>query len=83
MGGTDRVAESVEQGEDSSGDRRPVWVVVTGIVIAVFIAGILVMMLVGGGRHGPAQHMHPAEHDPSATMHMPPDHTPPPGMYHS
>ncbi|MFF5035564.1 hypothetical protein [Nocardia salmonicida] len=39
----------------------PRWVKVTGVVIAILVALLVIGLLVGGGEHGPGRHVSSAE----------------------
>jgi hypothetical protein len=50
----------------------PRWVKVSGIIAIVAVVLIAVMLLAGGGQHGPGRHLAPAgDHMPPAGGHAP------------
>ena len=55
--------------------RLPRWVKIAGLTIAILaILGVLMMVLLGGGEHGPGRHGN--NNTPSSDI---PSHTPPAG----
>lgn len=61
---------------DADTRRLPRWIKLTGLTIAILaILGVLIMVLGGGGEHGPGRHS-PGNEAPSNEV---PGHTPPAG----
>ena len=55
--------------ERSTPPRRPTWVKVLGIVLALAVVVTIAVMVLAGGEHGPGRHL-PGGNDPAG-------HTPP------
>lgn len=66
---TEEPEVSADRVERSTPPRRPTWVKVFGIVLALVVVAVVVMALAGGGEHGPGRHL-PGGGDPAG-------HTPP------
>lgn len=62
-----------QHGETTVG--APRWVKVSGVVALIIVGLLVVMLLVGGGNHGPGRHTEGGEDAPRGVT----DHTPPEG----
>ncbi len=67
----------------------PRWVKLVGIIALVLVLLVGIMLVVGGGKHGPGRHSPSGDgggQAPPADRHAPPegdgDHKPPPGVRH-
>jgi hypothetical protein len=57
----------------------PRWVVISGIIAAIIVLGVVIVLLTGlGGEHGPGRH-EPGAESSSATPASSMEHTPPAG----
>lgn len=54
-------SESEETGSEASPPSMPRWVKVAVLVVLVLVAGLVIIMLVAGGEHGPGLHTGAAE----------------------